>query len=62
MTQKLQKGDHVQYNHWRDPGGVLIAVGVEKVKERPRHAGTGAAGSGAAGKWSTDRATQAHFR
>lgn len=50
--QPLQKGDHVEYRAWKDSEGRLMAVRVERVKERPRPAGGGGG----------NRATQAHFR
>eukprot|EP00752_Nemacystus_decipiens_P003197 g2958.t1 len=50
--QPLQKGDHVEYRPWKDTEGRLMAVRVERVKERSRPAGGGGG----------NRATQAHFR
>jgi len=50
--QPLQKGDHVEYRAWKDSDGRMMAVRVERVKERPRPTGGGGG----------NRATQAHFR
>lgn len=61
----LQKGDHVEYRAWRDSEGRLMAVRVERARERPRVAGGGGGGGGGPGlnlQRRTDRATQAHFR
>lgn len=42
----------MEYRPWKDSEGRLMAVRVERVKERPRPAGGGGG----------NRATQAHFR
>ncbi|CAM9631662.1 unnamed protein product, partial [Sphacelaria rigidula] len=57
----LQKGDHVEYHTWRDKEGTLMAVRVEKIKERTRPT-SGGGGMGAGAQRRTDRATPAHFR
>lgn len=55
QQQPLQKGDLVEYRAWKDSEGRLMAVRVERAKERPRPKGGGGSGGGT-------RATQAHFR
>lgn len=57
----LQKGDHVEYHTWRDKEGTLMAVRVEKIKDRTRSTGVGG-GMGAGAQRRTDRAAPAHFR
>lgn len=59
--QPLQKGEHVEYRTWRDKEGTLMAVRVERIKERTRPTGV-AGGAGVVAQRRTDRGTQAHFR
>lgn len=56
----LQKGDHVEFRTWRGNDGKVVAVRVERIKERSRAvASNGASGNGGGSGF---RATQAHFR